>query len=163
VRRRGVELNLLAGEVAIELVVWDRARAQRSPIAAAEIEAILAAGAPRYQALLASIHAGEDLDDPERQEVDAWLGRSRAARIRFDGKLGVPKKAVKLSGEEQERVDRAHPERSFSGGAAAEAGLPAPGGGADLEAVLLAALEDVRSGHAQEAERTLRRFLSEHP
>jgi hypothetical protein len=113
---KGVELNLLAGEVAIELVVWDKARALRSPVAAAEIEAILVDGAPHYQRLLGRIHAGSELGEGEREGVGAWLERSRLARLRLGGQLPVvPKKKVSLSAADQERIDRVHPERTFSG------------------------------------------------
>lgn len=114
--RKGVELNLLAGEVAIELVVWDKARALRSPVAATEVEAIVVEGAPHYQRLLDGIHAERQLSEGEREEIGAWLERSRAARLRLGGELPVvPKKKISLSAEEQGRIDRVHPERTFTG------------------------------------------------
>jgi hypothetical protein len=155
-RRAQVELNLLAGEVAIELAVWDRARSLRSPVAAAEIESLLAAGAPLYQQLLGTIHAGDEADPSEREAVSRWLELSRAARQRIGTELpAVPRKRVKLGPEEQKRIDRLHPERSFTGTAP-----PAAASDPDLEAVLAAALEDVRAGRGEQAERALRRFLS---
>jgi hypothetical protein len=152
--RSQTELNLLAGEVAIELVVWDKARSLRSPVAAAEVEELLADGAPHYQAMLATIHAGEEPGEEERAAVDEWLGRSRAGRLRLHNQLPVPKKRIKLAPAEQKRIDRLHPERSFSG-----VDAPAPAGDAELEALLLGALEQVRAGRPEEAERALRRFL----
>jgi hypothetical protein len=123
--RSQVELNLLAGEVAIELVVWDKARALRSPVAAAEVAQLLADGAPRYQRLLAAIHAGEEPGKGELEAAPEWLERSRAARLRLGGQLPVPKKKIKLSAAEQGQVDRVRPERTFSGGGADEpAGMP---------------------------------------
>ncbi|HEY2717287.1 MAG TPA: hypothetical protein VGI73_13795 [Solirubrobacterales bacterium] len=118
--RRQVELNLLAGEVAIELVVWDRVRALRSPLAAEEVSELLEDGAPHYQRLLAAIHTGEVPGDAEQAAEQEWIARSKAARQRLGGQLPVPKKKVKLSADEQERIDRAHPELTFTGG-----GLPA--------------------------------------
>lgn len=153
--RNQVELNLVAGEVAIELVVWDKARALGSPLAADEVAALLAAGAPRYQDLLAAIHAGEEPGERELERTRAWLADSRAARLRLHDQLPVPKKKIKLSAAEQARIDRRHPERSFSG----EAGSGDEG--PELEALLVVALADVRAGRPEEAKRALRRFLSE--
>lgn len=160
-----IELNLMAGEVAIELVVWDKARALRSPVAAAEIEAIIAAGAPRYQDLLAALHTGSEPGEVRMEAIREWLEHSRGTRLRLADRLpAVPKRKIKLSAGEQERIDRVHPERTFSG-APAKATEPAAGeeaaDAAVLEALLVVALEDVRAGQAEEAMRTLRRFLSE--
>jgi hypothetical protein len=114
--QKGVELNLLAGEVAVELVVWDKARSLRSPVAATEIESMLVEGAPHYQALLGAIHAAEPLAATEREQVGGWLVTSREARKRLGSELPVvPKKKVSLSQEDQQRIDRRHPERSFTG------------------------------------------------
>jgi len=180
--RRQVALNLLAGEVAIELVVWDKARALRSPVAAAEVEELLVDGAPRYQRQLAAIHAGEEVGEGEMEATREWLERSRAARLRLSGRLPVPKKKIALSGAEQERIDRVHPERTFSGEESDFDTLIAAAGGEDYERLavawlgrlvaeqppsldelrwLLGRLEDVRSGRFEEAEPALRRFLSE--
>jgi hypothetical protein len=164
-----VELNLLAGEVAIELVVWDKVRALRSPTAADEVAAVLADGAPRYQTLLAAIHAGEEVGDEELQQTREWVEESRAERLRLHGELPVPKKKIKLSDAEQARIDRRHPERTFSGEAAAAveptdrepAAAEEVADVALLEALLVVALEDVRAGRPEEAEHALRRFLSE--
>ncbi|MBS1878191.1 MAG: hypothetical protein JST31_01630 [Actinobacteria bacterium] len=146
------DLNLLAGEVAIELVVWDKARALRSPVAAAEIGAILSEGAPRYQLLLATIHAGDDLGRLEREAIGEWLADSRSARKRLGGELPVvPKKKISLSKEDQARIDRVHPERTFSGHsweapaeapAEVETEMPPAGAGApdpELDALIAAA------------------------
>jgi hypothetical protein len=142
---KGVEINLLAGEVAVELVVWDKARSLRSPVAATEIESMLVEGAPHYQALLGAIHAGEPLAPAEREQVGGWLVISREARKRLGAQLPVvPKKKISLSAEEQQRIDRRHPERSFTGEPvyAARAGLieeEEPSADPELDALLAAA------------------------
>lgn len=164
--RGQIELNLVAGEVAIELVAWDKVRALGSPIAAGEVASLLAAGAPRYQRLLEAIHGADQLGEGELVATRAWLDDSRAARLRLHEELPVPKKKIKLSAAEQARIDRRHPERSFSGGsqaadAAPAAAAPAPDSDPLLEALLVVALEDVRAGRPEEAMRALRRFLSE--
>jgi hypothetical protein len=139
--RSQVELNLLAGQVAIELVVWDKARALRSPVAAAEVDALLVDGAPHYQASLGAIHAGEELGEGEQAAIDEWLERSRAARARLHDQLSVPKKKIKLTRVEEERINRLHPERTFSG-----VDAPAQASDPPFEALLSTALEDVRAG-----------------
>jgi hypothetical protein len=164
--RDQIALNLVAGEVAIELVVWDKARALGSPIAAGEIETLLATGASRYQSLLAAVHAGDALGESELEGTHEWLEDSRSARLRLHGELPVPKKKISLSAAEQARIDRRHPERSFSGEADTTTAAPPPvaepaAGDRYLEALLVTALEDVRAGRPEEAERALRRFLSE--
>ena len=167
--RDQIELNMVAGEVAIELVVWDKARALGPHLAADEIEALLVTGAPHYQRLLAAIHAGEQPGAAELESTRAWLGDSRTARLRLHGELPVPKKRIKLSDAEQARIDRRHPEGSFSGAktpertaAAREPAAPEPAEVDPLlEALLVVALEDVRAGRPEEAIHALRRFLSE--
>lgn len=156
-RGRGqAELNLLAGEVAIELVVWDKARALRSPVAADEVEALLEDGASQYQQLLATIHAGGEPRQEEPLGAREWMARSKAARQRLSDQLLVPKRKIELSADEHARIDRVHPERTFTAGDGR-----APSGGRELEALLVAALQDVRSGRAEEAERALRGYLVE--
>lgn len=157
--RDQLELNLLAGEVAVELVVWDKARALGLPVAAAEVEALIAAGAPRYQGLVTALHENRDLGSEQREWVDEWLLASRSARRRLHRELPVPKRKVSLSAAEQAQINRRHPERSFSGGEADQAGQR--GDASELEALLVVALADVRAGRPEEAKRTLRRFLSE--
>jgi hypothetical protein len=159
--RDQIELNLQAGSVAMELVVWDRARSLRSPVAAAEVEATIADGARLYQEILAAIHAGEDPQKDHLEQVDVWLAGTAASRRRLSAQLpALPKKRIKLSDGEQELVDRRHPERTFTGGDLFDP-EPAPVGDRYLEALLLTALEDVRTGRVEEAERALRRFLAE--
>jgi hypothetical protein len=127
--RSQVEINMVAGEVAIELVVWDKARALRSPVSATEVAELLADGALHYQRLLAAIHAGEGVEEGELEDTREWLERSRGARQRLSGRLPVPKKKITLSAAEQAQIDRVHPERTFSGGGAEaprSAAAPAP-------------------------------------
>ena len=164
--RDQIALNLLASEVAIELVVWDKARTLGSPPIADEVPTRLVVGAAVYQDLLAAIHAGEEPGEREQQGTHEWLEDSRAARLRLHDELPVPKKKIKLSDAEHARIDRRHPERSFSGEVGAAEPSPAPADEAAevdpfLEALLVVALEDVRAGRPEEAKRALRRFLSE--
>lgn len=155
--RNQTELNFLAAEVAIELVVWDKARALRSPVAAEEIEMILGAGAPHYQALLTAIHADTRLGEEKLEVMQAWVDRSQEARRRLGNQLPVvPKNRIKLNDEDQARVNRLYPELTFTGTVG-----PGPTDGAELEALLVSALEEVRSGRVEDAEQALRRYLAE--
>lgn len=162
ISRAQTRVNLLAGEVALELIVWDKARSVRSPVAADEIAALIDQGAPHYQELLAHLHAGRAPSDRDLEPIGAWVARSREARKRIGEELPVvPKKKTKMSHEEAARVDRVHPERSFTGGLEAAAEPSAqPSGAPDLESLLIDALVEVRSGRAVAAEESLRRFLS---
>jgi hypothetical protein len=109
-------LNLLASEVALELIAWDRARALRSPVAAEEIEAAILGGAPRYQELIAVVHDEVEPSGESESSARGWLRFSRDERHRVHSEQpAVPKKRIRLSAEEEARVDRRHPERSFSG------------------------------------------------
>lgn len=149
ISRGQTRTNLLAGEVALELIIWDKARSLRSPVAAAEIEGLLSDGAPYYQELLAHLHADRQPSDEDLKPVNAWLQRSREARQRIGEELPVvPKKKTKLSPEEAARVDRVHPERSFTGESAVAVAEPpaaraarAAAPASPLETELIAVLE----------------------
>jgi hypothetical protein len=131
--------NLVAGEVAIELVVWDKARTFGPPVASAEVAALVESGAPRYQGLLAAIHDDRELGEAELKSTREWLKRSRQARLELSGQLSVPKKKVSLSDEDQARINRLHPELTFSGGElGGGSGKAAAVSDSDLDALLSA-------------------------
>jgi hypothetical protein len=115
-----LDLNLKAGEVALELIAWDRARALSSPVAPAEIAAAIAGGAPRYQELIGLIHSDPEAPatavDVAAAGAEQWLAHSRAERRAVHEVFSaVPKRRIRLSREEEGRVDRRRPELSFSG------------------------------------------------
>lgn len=189
--RRQLDTTLVAGEVAIELAIWDKARARSPAAAGGEVGELIATGAPRYQRLLAALHDDRPPEKDNLAETREWIERSKSARLRLGDDLGVPRKKPKLSEADQRRIDRLHPELSFSGGApaaepsprdASELDAMLAAGGAEYERLavawlgrliasrdpsldelrwLLGRLEDVRSGRREEAEPALRRFLSE--
>jgi hypothetical protein len=135
-----LDLNLKAGEVALELIAWDRARALSSPVATAEVAAAIAGGAPRYQELIGLIHGDSEATATAVEEATAgaeqWLAHSRAERRAVHEVFAaVPKRRIRLSREEEARVDRRRPELSFSGARrpAVPAG-PTGGAGRDLAA-----------------------------
>jgi hypothetical protein len=108
--------NFIAAGIAIELLTWDRNRAL--PGAEPEgREGLIARGVECYEKLLYSLH-GEGTADPDAESND-WLEESRAMRAnrsdmtkrRFFGGA-----APNVSKEDLDRLDRRHPERSFTGG-----------------------------------------------
>jgi hypothetical protein len=108
--------NFIAAGVAIELLTWDRNRAL--PGAEPEgREGLIARGVECYEQLLYSLH-GEGGGDPD-PEADAWLEDARAMRA---GRSDMTKRrffgasAPNVSKEDMDRLDRRHPERSFTGG-----------------------------------------------
>jgi hypothetical protein len=134
--------NFIAAGVALELLVWDKSRMLAGPVPEGR-EGLIARGVDCYESLLASLH-GEWSGDPD-QRSDTWLRESRYLRAdrpdltkrRF---LAAP--TTNLSKEDMERLDRRHPERSFTGsgstrseaatgsdpGAAGDAAITSPAG-----------------------------------
>lgn len=108
--------NYIAASVAIELLVWDKNRAL--PGAGPDgREGLIARGVECYERLLYSLH-GEGPGDPD-PEAKAWLDESKAMRAeRSDMTKGrfFGASQPNVSKEDMERIDRRHPERSFTGG-----------------------------------------------
>ncbi len=119
--------NFIAAGVALELLTWDKNRAL-SGAGPAGREGLIARGVECYERLLYSLH-GEGVGDPDA-ECDAWLeeakrlraNRSDMTKSRFLGS-GAPN----LSKEDLARLDRRHPERSFTGRGDAAASVPRSG------------------------------------
>jgi hypothetical protein len=114
--------NYIAASVAIELLAWDKNRAL--PGAEPEgREGLIARGVECYERLLYSLH-GEGGGDPD-PVCNSWLKESRAMRAhrsdmtkrRFFGG-----NAPNVSKADMDRIDRRHPERSFTGGLDARQG-----------------------------------------
>jgi len=113
------ERNFISASVAIELLAWDKNRALPGPGLEGR-EGLIARGAECYEKLLYSLH-GEGGGEPDAEAND-WLEESRAMRAsrsdmtkrRFFGG-GAPN----VSRADMERLDRRHPERSFTGAGAA--------------------------------------------
>lgn len=124
-RGRQADLNLQAGQLAVELLAWDKARAEGrlGPPASDDAPRLIEQGADCYQRLLLAMHG-----EPEAysiEEGEDWLARSRAERSgrqHMTTKEGIFTRAkLRLTDEDYERLDRAHPELSFSGTAAPRA------------------------------------------
>jgi hypothetical protein len=113
--------NYIAANVAIELLSWDKNRALPGAGPHGR-EGLIARGVEQYERLLYSLH-GEGAGDPD-VEANAWLEESRAMR---QNRSDMTKKRFfggnqpNVSKEDMARLDRRHPDRSFTGGAAAVA------------------------------------------
>jgi hypothetical protein len=125
--------NYIAASVALELLVWDKNRALPGPGPEGR-EGLIARGVECYEQLLYVLH-GEGAGDPD-PEADDWLTESRAMRAdRSDMTKGrfFGGNAPNVSKEDMARIDRRHPERTFTGQAAA---VPPPAASDDLVAGL---------------------------
>jgi hypothetical protein len=139
--------NYIAASVAIELLAWDKNRVLPGPGPEGR-EGLIARGVECYEQLLYALH-GEGGGDPDR-ECNAWLDESRAMRAhrsdmtkrRFFGG-----NAPNVSKEDMERIDRRHPERSFTGlsEAAGESSAPNKAATATDDDDLISQLERLRA------------------
>jgi hypothetical protein len=118
VSRRLTEVNLQAGEVALELLAWDKVRAADGPAFDSEtIDLLIARGADCYQRLLMTLHGERDADSP-RPGCQEWLRDSRRERrdrqdMTEKGTL-LSGGRLKLADSDLEMLDRGRPEMSFS-------------------------------------------------
>jgi hypothetical protein len=118
--------NYIAASVAIELLVWDKNRALPGPIPDGR-EGLIARGVECYERLLYALH-GEGPGDPDL-ESKAWLEESKEMRAhRSDMTKGrfFGGNAPNVSKEDMARIDRRHPERSFTGGDEADRSAAVP-------------------------------------
>jgi hypothetical protein len=133
VPRRSEAANVLAIRLIPELMLWDRHRLDlrrgqippSSPVTAEKLDAFLATGGEHYRAAVDTIHAGALSGPAFGFEVNGWLRYSRRSRRKLH-KLApeaIPGDRTPPLGEaELARLDRGHPERSYSGAAEREAG-----------------------------------------
>jgi Short C-terminal domain len=118
ISRRLVEPNLLAGQMALELLVWDKARAERrlGP-EASELDSMIARGENAYERLLLLLHG--DGRETTVGEVEAWMNeaeRERFGRADMTDRGGlVTRPKLILAEPDYARLDRIRPGRSFSG------------------------------------------------
>lgn len=121
VPRKLTDAGILAGRVALELLAWDKARTTNPSTGAggAETDALIAGGADLYQRLVSTLH-GADGPDPV-PETEAWLEASLEARrgrpdMTTKGSV-LYRPKLTLTEVDYARLDRAHPELSFSAAA----------------------------------------------
>jgi hypothetical protein len=107
--------NYIAASVAVELLSWDKNRALPGPGPEGR-EGLIARGVECYERLLYSLHGGGG-GDPQ-PESEAWLRESQAMRARrsdMTKRRFLGGNAPNVSKEDMERIDRRHPDRSFTG------------------------------------------------
>jgi hypothetical protein len=125
-----IDTNLRTSEVALELLAWDKVRAtsQMQPADFVETERLIDRGANSHRRLLAALHG--ELDEVPLLESEEWLVESRARwkdreeMTERRGFLRGPK--LKLTKDDLARLDRIHPDRSFS--VSSPVPVEAPGG-----------------------------------
>jgi hypothetical protein len=117
--------NFVAAGVAVELLAWDKNRALPGEGPEGR-EGLIARGVECYEQLLYSLHE-EGGGDPDPLSK-AWLDESREMR---SGRSDMTKKRFfgtstpNVSREDMARIDRRHPERSFTGNGERAAAEPA--------------------------------------
>jgi hypothetical protein len=118
VRRDLIGLNVRAGEVALELLAWDKYRTSgdRDPADALKTEQLIDRGAGCFRRILSTVHGEREIQS--LRESDEWLKESRArwpSRPEMTEKgsfLGGPK--LRVIDTDLARLDRVHPDQSFT-------------------------------------------------
>jgi hypothetical protein len=127
VRRDLIGLNLRGGEVAFELLAWDKYRTtrDRDPTDALETERLIDRGAGCFGRILSTVHGEREIQSP--RESDEWLEESRArwpSRPEMTEKgsfLRGPK--LRVTDDDLAHLDRVHPDQSFSAAATPREGV----------------------------------------
>jgi hypothetical protein len=120
--------GLRATDVGLELLAWDKARADRDPADpdALDEDVFIDRGGECYQRLIATIH-GED-DPTALADSDGWMAESyrrRENRTDITAKGSLFHRAkLQLNEKDYARLDRKRPEASFTGQRGAD-GSPA--------------------------------------
>ncbi len=129
VSRQLIDTNLRISEVALELLAWDKLRTM-SPMAPddfVETERLIDRGGNFHRRLLGALH--EEFDGVSLEESAEWLAESRRRwrdseeMTERRGFLRGPK--LRLTKDDLARLDRIHPEQSFSAAPPAPVGAPA--------------------------------------
>lgn len=150
--------NYIAASVAVELLSWDKNRALPGPGPEGR-EGLIARGVEVYERLLYSLHGGGGADP--NPDGEAWLRESQAMRAQrsdMTKRRFLGGNAPNVSKEDMARIDRRHPDRSFTGAldaavreTAATAPASAESATATREDDLVARLERLRTLHHEGA------------
>jgi hypothetical protein len=148
--RQLTDTNLRIGEVALELLAWDKRRSTMpmQPSDFVETERLIERGANSHRRLLGALH--EEFDGVSLDHSAEWLAESRAAwrdreEMTEGGRfLRGPK--LRLTEGDLARIDRLHPERSFSASSPVPVAVP---GARDQAADPAGQLERLRSLRAE--------------
>lgn len=148
VSRRLTDTNLRIGEVALELLAWDKRRATMpmQPAEFVETERLIDRGANSHRRLLGALHG--ELDEVSLADSTEWLTESRGSwrdrdEMTEGGRfLRGPK--LRLTKDDLARIDRVHPEQSFSASSPAPVAVPGARDGAIDPAAQLQRLRSLR-------------------
>ena len=122
------DTNLRISEVALDLLAWDKRRATSpmDPADFVETERLIDRGANFHRRLLAALH--EELDEVSLVESEEWLVESRARwkdREEMTERGGFLRgRKLKLTKDDLARIDRVHPEHSFSASSPVSVEIP---------------------------------------
>jgi hypothetical protein len=116
--KRLADVNIRLGETALDLLAWDRCRTlgELDSVDLSETDQLVIDGADCHRRLLAVAHGADDND--ALAAADSWLGQSRArwatrpTMVERGSFLG--RRKLRLTEDDFARLDRVHPERSFS-------------------------------------------------
>jgi hypothetical protein len=130
VSRQLIDINLRISEVTLELLAWDKLRTT-SPMAPddfVETERLIDRGANSHRRLLGALH--EEFDGVSLEESADWLAESRA-RWRHSEEMTERRgflrgSKLRLTKEDLARLDRIHPELSFSASPPVPVEVPGP-------------------------------------
>jgi hypothetical protein len=149
VSHRLTDANLRIGEVALELLAWDKRRST-SPMQPAdfvETERLIDRGANSHRRLLGALHG--EFDEVSLEDSAEWLVESRAAwRARDEMTEGgrFPRgRKLRLTKDDFARIDRIHPEQSFSASPPTPVAVPGARDGAADPADQLERLRSLRA------------------
>ncbi len=112
------DTNLRISEVALELLAWDKRRATglMDPGDFVETERLIDRGANSHRRLLGALH--EEFDGVSLVESEEWLVESRERwkdREEMTERGGFLRgRKLRLTKDDLARIDRVHPEASFS-------------------------------------------------
>ena len=116
VPRKLADAGILASQVGLELLAWDKARTTSPLSGSAETESLIARGADCYQRLIAAIHGGEGPDpipDSEDWLKDSFEARRDRRDMTTKGSILYGPK-LNLTDVDYAVLNRARPELSFS-------------------------------------------------
>ncbi|HVW46575.1 MAG TPA: SHOCT domain-containing protein [Solirubrobacterales bacterium] len=119
VPRGMIEVNLRLGEISVELLAWDKYRTMNrlDPDDFVATERLIDRGAGVHRRLLTALH--EKVEDVSPAESADWLAESRSS---WQGREEMTERGsflrgrkLRLTKEDLARIDRVHPDRTYSG------------------------------------------------
>ncbi len=149
ISRQLTDTNLRISEVALDLLAWDKRRSTSpmEPGDFVETERLIDRGANSHRRLLAALHG--ELESVSLAESAEWLAeskerwRDRDEMTEGGGFLRGPR--LRLTKDDLARIDRLHPEQSFSASSPVTVQVPGARGEAADTAGQLQRLRSLRA------------------